>query len=159
MKTQSLYCILFIGFLLTTSWTHAQKGSLKAKPDQVVLTTGWYAIHEKGAIERALSHKEEVFHLDAEPIILWSDVETIRLINREKFNYGAILIALKKEKIKALKEHDSLPQESQWGLVVNNELVLVQSIDRQNFSGNFQIATQDHLEWLEALYEQLKSPK
>ncbi len=157
MKTQSIYSVLLICFLLTTSWAYAQRDTLQGRTDEVELATGWYAISEdEGTIERKLSHEEDLYHLMANPIILWSDVETIRLINHEKFNYGAILIALKKEKIEELKTHGSLPQESEWGLVVNNELVLVQSIDRQNFSGNFQIATQDHLDWLEALYEELK---
>lgn len=156
MKTKSMCRVLLIGFLLTTSWVYGQRDTLQDVKD-VVLTTGWYTVSEgKGTVERQLSHEEERYHLKIDPVILWSDVETIRLINHEKFNYAAILIALKKEKIEELKVHDSLPKETQWGLVVDNELVLIQDIDRQNFSGNFQISTQEHLEWLEALYEQLK---
>ena len=156
MKAPLKYYVLFIGFLLTTSWVYAQRDTLQGVKD-VVLTTGWYAVSEgKGTVERQLSHEEERYHLRVDPVILWSDVETIRFINHEKFNYAAILIALKKEKIEELKVRDSLPKETQWGLVVDNELVLIQDIDRQNFSGNFQIATQEHLEWLETLYEQLK---
>lgn len=157
MRKYIVYGFFLIGLLLTPSIA-AQRNNVKStvNPD-AVLATGWYVINEtEGTIERKLIQKDSSYHLMTKPIVLWSDVETMRLVNHEKFNYAAILIALKRDKIEQLKEEKSPSEKTQWGLVVDNELVLVQSIDRQRFSGNFQISAQDSIEWLEELYENLK---
>lgn len=157
MKNCLFYSAVFICLMLASS-IQAQQQKNKPKANSTIsLNTGWYLISEKeGSVEMKLSQADTSYHLMPKPLILWSDVETMRLVNHEKFGYAALLIALKREKIEALKEDKSNTEDTQWGLVVNNELVLVQSINKQRFSGNFQISTQDNLEWLMGIYENLK---
>lgn len=160
MITQRIFSSVFLFcFLFCSMGLYAQKESSKKKnkKEEIHLVTGWYPISQnKGSVERKLSHNDEVFTLISKPIVLWSDVETVRLVNHERFNYGAILIGLKKTKIEELKKQKKSSKESQWGLIVDDELVLVQSIDKERFSGNFQVSTQENIEWLEELYESLK---
>lgn len=157
MKNRLFYSAFLLCLMLAFS-VQAQQNKIKTKTNKAVnLDTGWYLINEKeGSVEVKLSQEETYYHLMPKPLVLWSDVETMRFVNHEKFGYAAILIALKREMIEKLKDENTDSEETQWGLVVNNELVLVQSINKQRFSGNFQISTHDNVEWLKGVYENLK---